>query len=146
MEYPQSVVGRKLPVMSVASPVIFYWKDCTFGHWSGIRSLAHGKARLLKHEMAKQGWRQGQSDSLSYLLSELSAQCLFERKLSSSSSSSSSSSQDRPIGPLPAKCWPEAFHATIEKGGTHKKGGRQKRWRRSLATTISTTTTTHHHH
>ena len=27
--------------------------------------------------------------------------------------SSSSSSQDRPIGPLPAKCWPEAFHATF---------------------------------
>ena len=32
---------------------------------------------------------------------------------SSSSSSSSSSSQDRPIEPLPAKCWPEAFHATF---------------------------------
>ena len=25
----------------------------------------------------------------------------------------SSSSQDGPIGPLPAKCWPEAFHATF---------------------------------
>ena len=32
---------------------------------------------------------------------------------SSSSSSSSRSSQDRLIGPLPAKCWPEAFHATF---------------------------------
>ena len=27
--------------------------------------------------------------------------------------SSSSSSHDKQIGPLPAKCWPEAFHATL---------------------------------
>ena len=41
------------------------------------------------------------------------------------SSSSSSSSQDRPIGPLPAKCWPEAFHSTFihnirERGTTER--------------------------
>ena len=45
------------------------------------------------------------------------ASCSWESNehfLSSSSSSvSSSSSQDRLIGPLPAKCWPEAFHATF---------------------------------
>ena len=39
--------------------------------------------------------------------------------------SSSSSSHDRPIGPLPAKCWPEAFHATFihhirERGKTER--------------------------
>ena len=55
----------------------FKWKVCTFEHWSGKRSLAHGKARLLKHEMAKQVWRQGQGHSLSYLLSEQPAQCVL---------------------------------------------------------------------
>ena len=44
---------------------------------------------------------------------------------SSSSSSSSSSSQDRPIGPLPAQCWPKAFHETFihnvrERGKTER--------------------------
>ena len=39
--------------------------------------------------------------------------------------SSSSSSQDRLIGPRPAKCWPEAFHATLihsirERGKTER--------------------------
>ena len=38
---------------------------------------------------------------------------------------SSSSSQDRPLGPLLAKCWPEAFHATFihnirERGKTER--------------------------
>ena len=64
---------------------------------------------------------------------------------SSSSSSRCSSSQDRPIGPLPAKCWPEAFHATF----IHNIRERMKTERmeqKSLGTTISTTTTTYHHH
>ena len=44
-------------------------------------------------------------------------------------SSSSSTSQDRPIGPLPAKCWPEAFQATFihnirdREGDDRKDGG-----------------------
>ena len=33
------------------------------------------------HEIAKQGWRQGQGNSLGYLLNEQSAQCVFERNL-----------------------------------------------------------------
>ena len=38
---------------------------------------------------------------------------LYHMCPTSCSSSSSSSSQERPMGPLPAKCWPEAFHATF---------------------------------
>ena len=64
-------------------------------------------------------------------------------------SSSSMSSQDKLIGPLRAKCWPEAFHATfihnIERKGEDRIG-----WRRRLGTTmilsvppqLPTTTTT----
>ena len=46
-------------------------------------------------------------------------------KITRECSSSSSSSQDRPIDPLPAKFWPEAFHATFirnirERGKTER--------------------------
>ena len=37
----------------------------------------------------------------------------YTRHLCLDISSSSSSSQDRPIGPLPAKCWPEALVCTL---------------------------------
>ena len=57
----------------------------------------------------------------------------------------SSSSQDRPIGLLPAKCWPEAFHATFIHNIQRKEEDRIW-WSRSLGTTISTTPTTYHHH
>ena len=53
--------------------------------------------------------------------------------------SSSSSSQDRSIGPRPAKCWPEAFHATFIH--SIRERGKTEMMRRSLGTAISTTTT-----
>ena len=55
---------------------------------------------------------------------------------SSSSSSSNRSSHDRLIGPLPAKCLPEAFHTAfiqnIQRMGEDRIG-----WRRRLGTTIN---------
>ena len=60
-------------------------------------------------------------------------------------SSSSSSSQDKLLGPLQPKCWPEAFHATFIHNIQRKYEDRIE-WMRSLGTTISTTTTTYHHH
>ena len=54
------------------------------------------------------------------------------------------SPQDRLIGPLPAKCGPEAFHATFIHN-IQRKGEDRIGWRRSLGTTISTKTTTYHH-
>ena len=47
----------------------------------------------------------------------------------SSSSSSSSSAQDRLIGPLPEKCWPEALYATFT---AHSERGRQDRMKQTL--------------
>ena len=61
-----------------------------------------------------------------------------------SSGSSSSSSHDRPIGPLPVKCWPEAFHATFihnirERGKTEWMEEKL----RSVPPQLPTTTTSH---
>ena len=45
-ELSTSVAHRERSVKSVASPGNLSRKDCTFEHWSGTRSVAHGKARL----------------------------------------------------------------------------------------------------
>ena len=60
--------------------------------------------------------------------------------------SSSRSFQDRPIGKLPAKCWPEAFHATFihnirEKGKAERMEEKLRYYALSVPPQLPTTTT-----
>ena len=55
------------------------------------------------------------------------------------------SSQYRLLCEFPARCCPEAFHATFIHNIQREEEDRIG-WRRSLGTTVSTTTTTYHHH